>query len=84
VLYKIFRNKEKQTDLFQIHLDRRKTHFFDSDLENKNSGKSEGLSFFGTKAKSKRFDPEKSEVLTLLQSTSRFDYIDKTEMLFRR
>jgi len=46
-----------------------KTNRFDSEIEKENSEKDEDSSFFGTKAKSKAFDPIKIEVLTLLQCT---------------
>jgi len=55
--------------VFQKIPDRRKTNHFDSDLEEKISENNEGSSFFGTKAKSKGFDPKKNEVLTLLLTT---------------
>jgi len=44
----------------------KKTNRSDIDLEKKISEKDEVTSFFGTKAKSKGFDPKINEVLTLL------------------
>ena len=54
---KLFRNVKKRTDLFPKISERRKTNRFDSDLEEEKSEKDESSSLFGTKAKSKGFDP---------------------------
>ena len=43
---KLFRNKDKQMDLFQIIADQRETNKFDIEKATKKSGKNEGLFYF--------------------------------------
>jgi len=53
-------------DSFQIIADKRETNWFDNEKATKNQEKTKVYFTYGTKARSKGFDPKINKVLTLL------------------